>query len=43
MERIKQFFNDESGATLGEYAMLILLVAAAMIGGIKAISIIASK
>jgi Flp pilus assembly pilin Flp len=43
MERIKKFFNDEFGATLGEYAMLALLIAVAMIGGIKAISIIALK
>jgi Flp pilus assembly pilin Flp len=43
MERVKKFFNDESGATLGEYAMLVVLIAMVMISGIKAFSIITSK
>ena len=31
MNMIKQFFNDESGATMVEYAILVALIAVAVI------------
>ncbi|MCW8923635.1 MAG: Flp family type IVb pilin [Gammaproteobacteria bacterium] len=31
MNMIKQFFNDESGATMVEYAVLVALIAVAVI------------
>ncbi len=31
MEMIKKFFNDESGATMVEYAVLVALIAVAVI------------
>ena len=31
MEMIKQFFNDESGATMVEYAILVALIAIAVV------------
>ncbi len=31
MEQIKRFFNDESGATMVEYAILVALIAVAVI------------
>ena len=31
MEMIKRFFNDESGATMVEYAILVALIAIAVI------------
>jgi Flp pilus assembly pilin Flp len=43
MERIKKFFNDESGATLGEYCMLVVLIAAVMWGSIKFIDIFTNR
>ena len=44
MERVKKFFNDESGVTSTEYALLVALIAVAIMsavgtlgGNIKAI------
>ena len=31
MEMIKRFFNDESGATMVEYAILVALIAIAVV------------
>ena len=35
MERIKNFFNDESGASAVEYGLLVTLIAVAIIGGAR--------
>ena len=43
MEQIKKFFNDESGATLGEYCMLVVLIAAVMWGAINGIAIFINR
>ena len=37
MEQIKKFFNDESGATMVEYAILVALIAVAVIITVTAI------
>ena len=37
MEKIRNFFKDESGATMVEYALLVTLIAIAAIGGITAL------
>jgi pilus assembly protein Flp/PilA len=50
MERIKKFFNDESGASAVEYCFLLALIALAIVsvvgtlgGNIKSIFLTASK
>ena len=37
MERIKNFFKDESGASAVEYGLLVSLIAIAIIVGAKAL------
>jgi pilus assembly protein Flp/PilA len=37
MERIKNFFSDESGASAVEYGLLVTLIALAIIGGATAL------
>jgi pilus assembly protein Flp/PilA len=37
MERIKNFFSDESGASAVEYGLLVTLIALAIIGGARAL------
>ena len=37
MERIKNFFNDESGASAVEYGLLVALIAVVVIGAVTAI------
>ena len=34
MERIKNFFNDESGATAVEYGLMVALIAVVIIGAV---------
>ncbi|MDP2046667.1 MAG: Flp family type IVb pilin [Deltaproteobacteria bacterium] len=34
MERIKNFFKDESGASAVEYGLLVALIAVVIIGGV---------
>jgi pilus assembly protein Flp/PilA len=34
MERIKKFFQDESGASAVEYGLLVALIAVAIIGAV---------
>ena len=38
MERIKNFFNDESGATAVEYGLLVALISVMIIGAVKLLS-----
>ncbi|MGB8992754.1 MAG: Flp family type IVb pilin [Desulfobaccales bacterium] len=38
MERIKDFFKDESGASAVEYGLLVALIAVALIGAMRALS-----
>jgi pilus assembly protein Flp/PilA len=35
MERIKNFFNDESGASAVEYGLLVALIAAVIVAAVK--------
>jgi|WetSurMetagenome_2_1015567.scaffolds.fasta_scaffold463124_3 pilus assembly protein Flp/PilA len=35
MERIKNFFKDESGASAVEYGLLVALIAVVIIGSVK--------
>ena len=35
MERIKNFFKDESGASAVEYGLLVALIAVVIIGGVR--------
>jgi pilus assembly protein Flp/PilA len=35
MERIKNFFKDESGASAVEYAMLVAVLAVVLLGGVN--------
>jgi pilus assembly protein Flp/PilA len=35
MERIKNFFKDESGASAVEYGLLVALIAVAIIGAVS--------
>jgi len=37
MERIKNFFNDESGATAVEYGLMVALIAVVIIGAVTAL------
>ena len=37
MERIKNFFNDESGASAVEYGLLVSLIAVVIIGAVTLI------
>ncbi len=37
MERIKNFFKDESGASAVEYGLLVALIAVAIIGAVSAL------
>jgi len=37
MERIKNFFNDESGATAVEYGLMVALIAVVIIGAVRAL------
>jgi pilus assembly protein Flp/PilA len=37
MERIKNFFNDESGASAVEYGLLVSLIAVAVIGAVHSL------
>ena len=37
MERIKNFFKDESGASAVEYGLLVSLIAVVIIVGVKAL------
>jgi pilus assembly protein Flp/PilA len=37
MERIKNFFKDESGASAVEYGLLVSLIAVAIIGAVTAL------
>jgi pilus assembly protein Flp/PilA len=37
MERIKNFFKDESGASAVEYGLLVTLIAVAIIGAVTAL------
>ena len=37
MERIKNFFKDESGASAVEYGLLVALIAVVIIGAITAL------
>ena len=37
MERIKNFFNDESGASAVEYGLLVALIAVVVIGAVTAL------
>jgi pilus assembly protein Flp/PilA len=37
MERIKNFFNDESGATAVEYGLMVALIAAVIVGVVTTI------
>jgi pilus assembly protein Flp/PilA len=37
MERIKNFFNDESGASAVEYGLLVALIAVVIIGAVTAV------
>ncbi len=37
MERMKNFFKDESGASAVEYGLLVSLIAVAIIGAISAL------
>jgi len=37
MERIKNFFKDESGASAVEYGLLVALIAVVIIGAVTAI------
>jgi pilus assembly protein Flp/PilA len=37
MERIKNFFQDESGASAVEYGLLVALIAVAIIGAVTAL------
>ena len=39
MERIKNFFNDESGASAVEYGLLVSLIAVAIIAGVRALGV----
>jgi pilus assembly protein Flp/PilA len=39
MERIKNFFNDESGASAVEYGLLVSLIAVAIIVGARALGV----
>ena len=39
MEMIKKFFNDESGATMVEYAVLVALIAVAVIATVAALGV----
>jgi pilus assembly protein Flp/PilA len=38
MQKIRQFFKDESGASLVEYALLVALIAVASIAAINLLS-----
>ncbi len=38
MERIKKFFNDESGASAVEYGLLVSLIAVALITAMTTLS-----
>ena len=38
MERIKNFFKDETGASAVEYGLLVSLIAVALIGAMTALS-----
>lgn len=35
MEKIKKFFNDEEGATMVEYALMVALIAIACIAAVS--------
>jgi pilus assembly protein Flp/PilA len=37
MERIKNFFKDDSGASAVEYGLLVALIAVAIIGAVSAL------
>jgi pilus assembly protein Flp/PilA len=37
MERIKNFFKDESGASAVEYGLLVALIAVVIIGAVSAL------
>jgi pilus assembly protein Flp/PilA len=37
MERIKNFFNDESGASAVEYGLLVALIAVTIIGAVTVV------
>jgi len=37
MERIKNFFNDESGASAVEYGLLVSLIAVVIVGAVTAL------
>ena len=37
MDTIKDFWNDEQGASMAEYAMLLALIAVATIGAVTAL------
>jgi pilus assembly protein Flp/PilA len=37
MERIKNFFKDESGATAVEYGLMVALIAVVIIGAVTAL------
>ncbi len=38
MERIRNFFKDESGATMVEYGLMVALIAIACIGAVNLLS-----
>lgn len=35
VQTVKQFWNDESGATAVEYGMMVALIAAVIVGAVK--------
>jgi pilus assembly protein Flp/PilA len=37
MDRIKNFFKDESGATAVEYGLMVALIAVVIIGAVQAL------
>ena len=43
MEMIKQFFNDESGATMVEYAIMVALIAVVSISIVGVLGIVVNE
>ena len=43
MERIKNFFKDESGATAVEYGLMVALIAAVIIAAVQTLGLSVNK